>query len=257
MHLLLTTVLPHTFIATFVWQDPLPVHVLYVCYMFVVHYLYGLGSNLFPIYLLSLAGGILGYLLVRCTTVVRFMSRCNWGRKLNVIFIVKLLVLFVIYNVFELYGPTPWTVPLLFVAIILVTVLAWIAARNYCVLVPKRDCKRLCKLWGDYEYFEKTFCHYALTPALWLLISIVVLCVVNCGWLLVLFNIRFITPLRIQCLAVCALICVLVVCCIIISCNNGKKHCKPRCEKKKHRDCENPCGQQKKPYNDNHYEVCN
>ena len=240
MSLLLITTFPHTFIASFVWQDPFIVHLLYSCFMFIVHYHSGLGINLIPIYMLGLAGVFFGYFLQKCTTCARFISRCKWGNRLNLIFLVKLFVLFVIYCVYEAYGPTPWSLPLLFVAILIVIILAWFTARNENVLVVKSH-KGIFKHDGCPEYTEKCFRSHVKTPALWLFIAVLVISLLNLTWLLALAGINWVTPLRVQCLVVFGAVVVLVACAIILNCNKQRKSSvHDRC-KKKYKDCENPC----------------
>lgn len=218
MSLLLTTTLIHTFIASFVWQCPFVVNFAYMCFAFFVHYQFGLGSNLIPIYILSCVGCLLGYWLSICTTATKLISRCNWTRKINIIFWAKLFVLFVIYVIYEVYGPSAVSIPLLFVAVLIVVILAWIAVRNECVLVPKAPCEKVCNYCGCYEYVEKKFGSRATSPAAWLILSVLVLFVTNMCWLLVLFGITWVTPLRIQCLSAFALSLVVVACIITLNC---------------------------------------
>jgi len=240
MTLLLITTFPHTFIASFVWQDPFIVHLVYSCFMFIVHYNFDLGSNLIPIYLLGLVRVFLGYFLHKCTTCAIFISRFKWGNRINLIFIVKLFVLFVVYCVYEAYGPTPWSLPLLFVAIVIVIILAWFTARNEKVLVVSTY-NNICDHDGYPGYTEKNFTPHIKTPALWLFIAVLVISVLNLAWLLVLAGINWVTPLRVQCLVVFGTVVVLVACAVILNCNKQRKSHVHNC-KIKRSGCKNPCG---------------
>lgn len=218
MSLLLVTTFPITYVSSFVTQCPFFVSFLYSLFMFIIHYNFGLGSNLIPIYLLSLAGVFLGYFLQMCTTKAKFISRCDWSSRLNLIFTVKLFVLFVICCIYEMYGATPWSIPLLFIGILMLLILAWSSARNECVLVLK-TCKKICKYCGNGEYTEKSFRSHIGTPAFWLFISMIVTAILNLTWLLSLVGVSFITPLRVQCFVVAGAMIVLVICAVILNCN--------------------------------------
>lgn len=228
MSLLLVTTFPHTFICSFVLQDPFFVSVVYSCLMFIVHYVYGLGSNLIPIFLLSIAGAFIGYFLQRFTTCAVFVSRFKLDARINIVFIVKLLLLFAAYFIFESYGPTPWSLPLLFVAVMVITILAWFTSRDELVMVLLEDGKTNGTFTGN-TYVEKSFRNHIQTPAVWLLISIFVISVLNLLWILVLAGFTWVTPLRVQCLVVIGSL-IVVICCAVILNYSGED--KKKCVKK-------------------------
>lgn len=234
--ILLTTTLIHTFIAGFVWQSICLPFTCWSVYFMCVVYQVGINQYFPFIYLLGLLGSGFGALMGRCSSTVVFVRRCNLGHKTNILFYVKLFVLFVIYNVYEYYGPSLWTLPMLAVSIVVVCVIFWLLARGLCVLKINNKGSGLYGFCQNYTYKEKTFGRYATWPMVWLLVAVVLVCLVNSSVLLVLFNVPFITPFRVQCVAAIVLFLVVLACLIIFNCSNwgGKKYK----SKPKYDDCE-------------------
>ena len=222
MYLLITTLL-HNFIAGFVWQSVCFPFTCWSLYFVFILWQFGLGRFFIPIYLLGLLGAFLGAVLGNCSTKILFIRRCDWTNKTNILFYVKLFILFVIYNIFEFCGPSLWSIPILFVAVLIVCVLFWWIVKDCKVLKQKHTENACFSLCGNVTYKEVVFCRYAFNPALWLVIAVILIGIVNMGWYLVLFNVPYITPLRIQCVAVLVLFLVVLACLILFNC--GKKQC--------------------------------